>query len=825
MLRILLLTSLTGVSAWADEDLLRQASEVLATNCLGCHGGTMKMSDLDLRSREAMLKGGTRGPAMVPGDPENSRMLRLVMHTEQPSMPPGKKLQNWQIAVLRNWIGTGAPLQKPIGSDVDAKKAMVAMEERPIQEKEREIWSFRPVRRLNPPTVSSAAWMKNPIDAFLLKSMEQNKLRPSAAASRRTLARRAYLDLWGLPPTPDQVEEFVNDKRADAWPQLIEKLLSSPHYGERWARHWLDLVRYADSGGFEYDRDRPDAWRYRDWVVKSFSNDLPYDQFVKLQIAGDEIAPKSPDALVATGYLRHGPEANIKTELTRMDELDDILSVTSNTFLGLTVGCARCHNHKFDPIPQKDYYRMQAVFFATKGVEIPLVDESEQAKFKEENKRFDELVRPLRKELEAIKKPYRDRMIAAARAKLPEYVQEALRTPPEKRTEGQRLNVIQVEKTRNFAEEDVLKTLSPADREKYDAVERKMKEIERGRPRHLASAMAITEGGREAETSYFLHRGSIDNKGSVMNPGVLSVITLQEPDFPMPPKDATTSHRRKVFAEWLASPGNPLFTRVMVNRIWQHHFGEGIVRTPSNVGKTGDAPSHPELLDWLASEFVKQNWSIKAMHRLMMNSNAYLMASDDVAANMKIDPENRYFWRMPRQRLEGEIIRDSILAVSGTLDRGTGGPGVFPYIDPSLWQGSSGRMWPGKRDDDPSTWRRSLYVHSKRSIPLPMLDVFDKPDSITSCARRNRSTIAPQALILMNNSFVRQQAKRFADRLEKEAGKDTSLQVDRAFLLSYSRSPEPHERATAIDFVKSHLQALVDFCQALFNSNEFVYAP
>jgi hypothetical protein len=263
----------------------------------------------------------------------------------------------------------------------------------------------------------------------------------------------------------------------------------------------------------------------------------------------------------------------------------------------------------------------------------------------------------------------------------------------------------------------------------------------------------------------------------------------------------------------------------MVNRIWQHHFGEGIVRTPSNFGKTGDAPSHPELLDWLAAEFVHRNYSIKAMHRLMMNSNAYLMASDDVAGNMKSDPENRYFWRMPRQRLEGEIIRDSILAVAGTLDRKTGGPGVFPYIDPSLWQGSSGRMWPGKKDIDPSTWRRSIYVHSKRSIPLPMLDVFDKPDSITSCARRNRSTIAPQALILMNNSFVRDQAQRFADRLQREAGKDPSTQVERAFQLAYSRAPQQTERTTAIDFLKSNPEALVDFCQALFNSNEFVYAP
>lgn len=784
----------------------------------------MKMADLDLRSREAMLKGGKHGPALVPGDPEKSRLFRHAAHMEQPAMPPGKKLQDWQLTVLRRWIGTGAPLDDPIQDATDAKKALAAMEDRPILEEERQFWSFRPVARPAVPQAAERAWVKNEIDAFLLRGLDQNKLNPSPAASKRVLVRRAYLDLIGLPPSPQEVEAFVNDKRSDAWPQLVEKLLASPHYGERWARHWLDLVRYSDSGGFEYDRDRADAWRYRDWVVKAFNQDLPYDQFVKLQIAGDEIAPESHDALIATGFLRHGPEHNVKSEFTRMEELDDILSTTGNAFLGVTIGCARCHNHKFDPIPQKDYYRMQAVFFSTKANDVPLLDATALQRHREEDAKIEALARPLKKELEALVRPYREKKIAEERSKLPDYIQEALRTPPEKRTEGQKLNVIQVEKTRNFTEEDVIASMSTADKARHDELLAKIRQIEKQKKR-IPAAMAIGENSREADPSYFLHRGSPDSKGSLMKPGVLSVITREEPEFPAAPADAKSSWRRKGFAEWLASPRNPLFARVMVNRIWQHHFGEGIVRTPSNFGKTGEAPTHPELLDWLASEFVKNNWSIKSMHRLMMNSSAYQMASDDIAASQKIDPENRYLWRMPRQRLEGEIIRDAILTVSGSLDSKAGGPGVHPYIDPSLWQGSSGRTWPGKKDDDPSTWRRSIYVHSKRSIPLPMLEVFDKPDGITSCARRNRSTIAPQALILMNNSFVRIQAQLFADRLAREAGKDAARQVEKAFELAYLRAPSQSERAAAVDFLKSNPDSLIDFCQALFNSNEFVYMP
>ncbi|MCC6362471.1 MAG: DUF1553 domain-containing protein [Bryobacterales bacterium] len=801
-------------------------SEIVASNCLGCHGAAVKMSDLDLRTRESMLKGGKSGAVLVPGDPMKSKIYRHVAGIDQPQMPPGKKLQDWQITVISRWIGTGAPLDKPIEAPADtAKKAMAAMEERPISEEERQFWSFRPIARPETPVVADAGWVRTPIDAFVLKTLANHKLKPSPTASKRALVRRAYLDVWGLPPTPAQVDAFLNDKRPDAWEKLVDQLLASPHYGERWGSHWLDLARYADSGGFEYDRDRPDAWRYRDWVIQSIANDLPYDQFVRLQLAGDEIAPDDRDALIATGFLRHGLDHNVKSEMTRMDELDDLVVTTSNSFLGVTVGCARCHNHKFDPIPQKDYYRIQAVFFSTKDNDVPLVDEGTVRRFKADNKRIDDIEKPLKDAAEALKKPYRDRKIAEERAKLPDYVREALRTPPEKRTEGQKLNVIQVEKTRNFTEADVVASMSAEDRARLEDLERQIKAMEKTRPNRLPSAMAIGEGGPKPDPSYFLYRGSPDSKGSLMQPGVLSVATRHEPEFSPPPPGARSSYRRKAFAEWLTSQQNPLFARVMVNRIWQHHFGEGIVRTPSNFGKTGERPTDPELLDWLASEFIRKDYSMKAMHKLMLMSAAYQMSSDDNAAGVAADPENRFLWRMPRQRLEGEIIRDNMLAVSGTLDAKTGGPGVFPFIDPSLFQGSSGRTWAGKPDNDPSTWRRSIYIHSKRSIPLPMLDVFDKPDGITSCPRRNRSTIAPQALILMNNSFVRFEAEQFARRLEREAGADPGKQVDLAFALAFQRRPDAAEKATAVKFLDGGKESLQDFCQAIFNSNEFVYAP
>jgi mono/diheme cytochrome c family protein len=826
----LLLAVFVFLSLAPAQELEQQAFQILEKNCLACHGAAMQMSKLDLRTREAILRGGERGPAVEPHNARRSRLYTFAAHLENPSMPPGIKLPDDELDLLRRWITAGAILPEVEAADEQRarQEALAKLEERPITEQERHFWSFQPPVRRDPPAVAEKRFVRgdgsvNPVDAFLYAQWREKGVEPSPPADRRTLIRRAYLDLIGLPPDAAAVEAFVNDEAPDAFEKLVERLLASPQYGERWGRHWLDLVRYADSGGFERDFDYPNAWRYRDYVVDSFNNDKPYDQFIREQIAGDEIAPDSNEARIATGYLRLGPDNNIKNERTRMDELDDILATTALTFMGMTVQCARCHNHKFDPIPQKDYYQMQAVFFSTRREDYPLVSADVVAKYDAGQKRIDELQEPLKNAKKELEKPYHDKLFEERINELPEYVQIAWRTPAGERTEGQRLNARQIEATLKIEQEEILAIMPDAGKQQHRDLVRQIEALDEQRPKKYPTAMAISEEGREPLPSYFLNRGSPSARGSLMGPGVLTVASWSDVKFTEPPPDAPTSHRRKGFAEWVASDRNPLTARVMVNRLWQHHFGSGIVRTPSNFGKTGEAPTHPELIDWLAVEFVENGWSMKKMHRLMMNSRAYQMASADIAANMQADPDNRLFWRMPRQRLEAEILRDQMLAVAGTLDLEMGGPAVFPYIDPALFQSSTGRTWPGKAVGDPSTWRRSIYVFLKRSIRYPMFEAFDQPDLINSCDRRNRSTISPQALLLMNNAFVMRQAKFFAQRVMSEAGAGTADQVERAYQIALARPPSEFEKAKAVEFIQGSPYGLVDFCQTLFNLNEFVY--
>jgi mono/diheme cytochrome c family protein len=813
------------------EALARQVYDLFQQQCLKCHG-VAKAGGLDLRTEDGLRQGGLRGAVVVAHQPDESALFRHVSHLEAPFMPAGApRLPDESIALVRRWIETGGSLAAvPEASPTAATAAaeLAKLEERPITDEERAYWAFVTPRRSIPPPVARQEWRANPVDAFLLAAMESQGLTPTAAADRRTLARRVSLDLLGLPPTPDEVEAFVNDPTPDAWPRLVDRLLASPHYGERWARHWMDLVRYADSGGFEFDVDRPEMYRYRDYVIESFNRDKPYDRFVKEQIAGDEFEPESDEAMVATGFLRLGPEGGGN----RLDALDDLVATTTLTFMGMTVSCARCHNHKFDAIPQKDYYRIQAVFAATRDVEHPLAPAHEVAENRAARQRIDEAIKPLQERKGAIEKPFHDAIVEREVARLPEYMQVAWRTPAGKRTEGQRLNVVQIEDTlklgslRNLVHEAHVVALMPEEaRAAHAAVKAQIAALEAQRPARLPSARAIGERGRTPEVSYFLHRGSPDARGSRVAPGVLSAASTGEWTFSEPPANARSSWRRRGFAEWLVHRDNPLTARVIVNRLWQHHFGEGIVRTPSNLGRMGERPSHPELLDWLAVELMETGWQLKPLHRLMLTSRAYQMASVDVPANVAIDPENRFFWRMPRLRLEAEIVRDAMLSVAGTLDRRIGGPAIFPYIDPDLFEKSSRRDWKGLPDSDPATWRRSLYVFSKRSIRYPMFEAFDQPNLVNSTDRRNRTTIAPQALILMNNPMVLFQAKRFAGRLRAEAGSDAAAQVDRAYQLALGRPADEVERAWALAFIRGSAEGLEAFCQLLFNLNEFVYRP
>ncbi|MEO8125566.1 MAG: DUF1549 domain-containing protein, partial [Bryobacteraceae bacterium] len=542
-------------------DLAQDAELVLKQNCTGCHGADKQMGNLDLRTLESALEGGERGLAVQPGKSAESRLYKFIAGIEKPYMPPGKRLPAEDIETIRKWIDEGAKVDSKQKSEArpaeQAHLINAKMEERTITPQDRHYWAFVPPVRSPLPQVGAA----NPIDAFILATLQAKKLKPAPAADRRALIRRAYLDLTGLPPTPAKVQAFLNDKSPDAFSKVVEELLASPHYGERWGRHWLDTVRYADSGGFEYDRDRDNAWRYRDYVIKAFNDDKPYNQFVQEQIAGDELDPKSYQGRIATGYLRLGLENNLKNEQTRMDELDDLVATTSNTFLALTVGCARCHNHKFDPIAQKDYYRMQAVFFSTKANEYPLVNEEGLKAFNAEQARITALQAPLKSKLKEIEKPYRDKLIADKKSKLPEYVLVALKTPPEKRTEGQKLNAEQVEKTLSADEKEVLAVMQEPDRQRHKEVSKEVADLDQQRPSPLPTAMTIAEKGREAIPSYFLYRGSPGSKGSLMKPGVVAVASHGEWQFPEPPADATTTWRRRGLAAWIADDQNPLTAR------------------------------------------------------------------------------------------------------------------------------------------------------------------------------------------------------------------------------------------------------------------------
>ncbi len=803
-------------------DLADQASAILKQNCQMCHGAAIQQSGLDLRTREKILTGGERGAAVVGANLQGSWLWRLVSHRTKPHMPPGSKLADEKLEVLRKWIMAGAPMPEGPLSDEEAERreALRQLEERPITEEERAWWAFAdPVRPAVPGDGKGY-----PVDAFLAAKLSEEGLVKSGEAAKRTLVRRLYLDLTGLPPTLEQVRAFLADDAPDAWPSLVDRLLDSPQYGERWGRHWLDLVHYADSGGYERDFDWPTMWRYRDYVVNAFNTDMPYDRFIKEQIAGDEINPDSQQANVATGFLRMVLDNNVKDERTRMDELDDNVATSAQTFLAVTAQCARCHNHKFDPIPQKDYYQMQAVFFSTKETDYPLVAPEAVARHEEFNDEITEEQKPLKARLAELEEPHRKALFEAKLDELPSYYRVAWETPSEKRNKAQRLNARQVDALyQQIQIGDILARMDSDDVSEHRETQLQIKALEGKRPEPYPTARTVTEDSREALPSYFLHRGDPGSKGSLMEPGVLTVAARTPPVFATPEPEVRTSWRRKHFAEWIASEDNPLTARVMVNRVWQHHFGEGIVRTPSNFGTTGVRPSHPELLDWLAMEFIDSGWSVKHMHRLMVTSNAYRMASRDLPANLAKDGDNKFFWRQSRNRHEAEVIRDQFLAVAGTLNLGQGGPAVWPYIDPSLFQSSTDRTWPGLAIGDPQSWRRSLYVFSKRSIRYPMFEAFDQPDMVTSCSRRTRSTVAPQALLLMNNADVLLHAKHFAQRVAIEAGHDAPAQVKHAFELALSRPPSESEMSKALAFVDSTPTGLVDLCQTLFNLNEFLY--
>jgi hypothetical protein len=836
------------LSAQASAD----AVSILEDKCVKCHGAALQLGKLDLRTRDAALKGGEHGPAIVPGKAEESRLFRHVTGVEKPQMPMDGKLSPEQIASIQHWIDEGAHWQgmASAGQAGGASKQLAGLEEMTITDEARRWWAFQPPVRPRVPANSA----RHPVDAFLQDAMEKRGIEAGPEADRRTLVRRAYLDLIGLPPSPAEVREFLDDVSPRAWERLIEKLLASQHYGERWGRHWLDVARYADSNGYEHDFNRPNAWRYRDYVIRSFNKDTPYNVFLHEQIAGDELDWVTYDTLIATGFLRNYAKVGFREKDNpqyRYEYLDDMIATLGRGVLGMTVQCARCHNHKFDPIPQKDYYRIQASLFGYVEVQHPLVPREEAEAYEKAVADVEARTRPLKEKVRALERPYRERLLPAKYKKFPQNIQDAIATPEEKRTPGQVLLANQIIRTVSLSPAEIERVMTPDDLALKKSLLNELREIEKLRPEPIPVAMGITDGDyrfapdgpgdepapgkgvkREAiegsflhkgeghyapPPSYFLISGDIESRGSLMKPGFLTVAGGADMPVEIPPAHGRTSGRRRALAEWLTSAQNPLTARVMVNRIWHHHFGRGIVGTLDNFGKMGERPSHPQLLDWLAVEFMTRGWSVKQMHRLIMTSDAYRRASQfENAANAGKDPDNALLWRFRLQRLDAEIIRDAILTVSGGLNREMFGEPVFPELQPEVLASMDKGVWE-KKEDGPEVWRRSVYVYRKRGLPFPMFEVFDLPDQNVSCGRRNVSTVPTQALTLLNNEFVLGQAALFANRLREAAPGDAARQAELAFEIALGRPPEDDERAALAG------RPIDDVAHVLFNLNEFVY--
>jgi hypothetical protein len=983
---------------------------LLEQKCLRCHGGKRVESELDLSDRDGLVKGGQGGPAVVPGKSKDSLLLKLVRHEREPHMPrSGDRLPDATLAHLAKWIDLGAPYDSPLTGG-RAKK--VAWTERVVPADARHFWSFERLKIVAPPAVTDAAWCKTPVDRFIRAKLDAAGIAPNGPASKPVLIRRAYFDLIGLPPPPEEVDAFLNDASPQAFGKVIDKLLASPHHGERWGRHWLDLARFAESHGFEHDYDRPTAYHYRDFVIEAFNRDLPFDTFVKWQIAGDEYAPADPLALKATGFLAAGVHSTQITksevEKHRYDELDDKLNTLSTAFLGLTVGCARCHDHKYDPIPQRDYYRMLATFTTTVRSEVDLnldaagyakakaafdrehepfdaavekyeadelparlaawearadaralpfeIVEVKEAKSKEgakltpqpdgsllatgKNDKFDTYtivahayrptIRAIR--LEALSHPSlvkggpgraangnfaltdlkvtaqpltprgadaprspvvvklvspratfeqkglpvraaidgdaksawavdpqfgkdhaavfdlekplanpggtkltftlkfenndghnlgRPRLSVAetapadlAAAGIPARAAQALAVPAVKRTAGQAKAVL-----------ESYRTIDPGWR---TLNEKRLAHLAKAPKPNLVKCLVATEGLPAIRLhtqgddffpdTYFLRRGDTDNKEGVAKQGFLQVL-MPAPDAAKkwqtaPPAGWRTSYRRRALAEWLTDTDNGaghLLARVIVNRLWQHHLGRGLVATPSDFGARGDRPTHPEVLDYLAGELIKHNWRLHPIHKLIMTSAVYTQGSRADEARANVDRENKLLWHFPPRRLEAEVIRDTLLSVGGDLDAKQFGPGTL----------------------DPASKRRSIYFTVKRSKLMPMMVIFDAPEALSGMADRPTTTIAPQALHLLNNPQVRAHARGLARRIAPDSRTPLEDAVRQGYRIALARTPTPDELTDGVAFVRAQEAtypantgreaALADFCQVLMCLNEFVY--
>jgi Protein of unknown function (DUF1553)/Protein of unknown function (DUF1549) len=712
-------------------------------------------------------------------------------------------------------------------------------------------WAYVPPKRPARPGVKQSGWIKNPIDAFILSELEGMEVAPTPEADRATLIRRVKFDLTGLPPTPEEVEAFVKDARPDAYDRVVDGLLATDQYGERWARLWLDLARFAESDGFKSDKTRPFAWRYRDWVIRALNRDLPYDRFVALQIAGDELAPDDPEAFVATGFNRNYPfeDNNMVAGLNRQLMLEDLTDTTASVFLGMTLACARCHNHKYDPISQKDYYRFQALFAAsTAKDDAPLVGPMERAYLRSMNSEHNVRLDWLQKAVNKVERPYLAALLKDRLETLPKEVRQAFATDPDERSAFQEDLLRKFAKDMTVPKKTMESAMKPADRQTWTELTSEMTALAGSLPADTPTGSGMTDTGTQSPPVRLFVKGNLAVPAETVGPGFPSLFATLLPPFEEHPT-ATTSGRRKALAEWLTRPEHPLTARVMVNRLWQNHFGRGIVATTSDFGTQGTEPSHPLLLDWLATEFIRTGWSQKAMHRLMVTSATYRQSSTPSAETLEADPDNTLFSRMFRRRLEGEAVRDALLASSGLLDTRIGGPSVFPDLPPGIETRGGWTRSTAASDRN----RRSIYVFVRRNLKYPLFDAFDFPDTNTTCAERNVTVNAPQALTLLNSDLVLEQARAFAGRLLKTAAdrNDPNELVTSSYKLALGRAPRPEELSRGVAFLTDQPgvlssraddprsldlptpmpdgygpargAALVDYCHVILNLNEFVF--
>lgn len=713
-----------------------------------------------------------------------------------------------------------------------------------ITKSDREHWAFQPVKRPEVPAVRDKGWVRNPIDAFILAKLEEKGWKASSAAKPQALLRRTYFDVIGLPPTPDEVGEFLKDASQTSLDRVAERLLAKPAYGERWGRHWLDLVRYAETNGYERDGAKPYVWRYRDYVIRSFNDDKPFDRFIVEQLAGDELPDANSDTVIALGYYRLGPWDDEPADPLedRYDQLDDIVGTTSQVFLGLTLACARCHNHKFEPLTQLDYYRQVAVFAPLQRFQLSRFDlDAPAGNFEQLAKlsQRDKEIATLRGKIEELQGASLVEFLKSGKSKLPAEVIAAFQVKPADRNEVHKQLI--AKHSRQLDEELALQ-LPEETRAKVGELTKQIDELQRATP-DLPRAYFLHEPSSTPPATNVLLRGKPTRPGTASPPGMPTVLVSRQPEFLAATE--RTSQRRLTFARWLASPENPLTARVIVNRVWQFHFGEGLVRTASDFGVMGDPPTHPELLDWLADWFVREGWSIKKLHRLILTSNTYRMSKQAIPEYAAADPENRLWWRVPYRRLEVEAIRDAMLSVSGRLNPKMYGPSMYPFVPKEALAGSSDpdKIWPAFDEQEAS--RRTVYAFIKRSLVVPMIEVLDLCDTTRSSAKRAVTSVAPQALTLFNGHFVNQQAGHFAARLEREAGQDSEKQIRLAYMLSFSRDPTANEVRAMQDYLSAETRqfqevakdskeslspeaarrkALEQLCRVILNLNEFVYS-